>query len=98
MRLWPRSSGAPRRRSTKGQDSQIVMLMTEAGQGHARLHEFPARHRAKLRCTNPLERLKSEIKRRTEVVGIFPTEGAITRRVGEPILGRNDGWAMDRAQ
>jgi transposase-like protein len=46
---------------------------------------FPAAHRAKLHSTNPIERLNGEIKRRTEVVGSFPNEQAITvRRMAGP--------------
>jgi transposase-like protein len=59
---------------------------------------FPAAHRTKLHSTNPLERLNGEIKRRTEVVGIFPNEASIVRLIGAILLEQNDEWCVQRAR
>jgi transposase-like protein len=55
---------------------------------------FPAQHRAKLHSTNPLERLNKEVKRRADVVGIFPGESSITRLIGAVLLEANDEWQL----
>jgi len=55
---------------------------------------FPAQHRTKLHSTNPLERLNKEIKRRADVVGIFPNEDSIRRLIGAVLLEANDDWQL----
>jgi len=55
---------------------------------------FPTQHRSKLHSTNPLERLNKEVKRRADVVGIFPNEDSITRLIGAVLLEANDEWQL----
>ena len=68
-----------------GAESDVLAFMT-----------FPKPHRTQIHSTNPLERLNAEIKRRTNVVGIFPNDPAITRLVGAMLLEQNDEWQLQR--
>jgi transposase-like protein len=58
--------------------------------------DFPREHWTQIASTNPLERVNREIKRRADVVGIFPNDGAIIRLVGALMLETNDEWAVAR--
>ena len=59
--------------------------------------DFPRAHWLQIHSTNPLERLNAEIKRRTNVVGIFPNDAAVTRLVGAMLLEQSDEWSLNRS-
>jgi putative transposase len=77
---------------------KLAALLDEAENDVLAYMTFPKEHRVKIHSTNPIERRNGEIKRRTDVVGIFPNEDAITRLIGAILLEQNDEWAVQRAR
>jgi putative transposase len=77
---------------------RLAALMDAAEEDVLAYMRFPAAHRTKLHSTNPIERLNGEIKRRADVVGIFPNEAAVVRLVGAILLEQSDEWATQRAR
>ena len=75
---------------------KLAALMDSAEHDVLAFMDFPKAHRLQIHSTNPLERLNAEIKRRTDVVGIFPNDTAIVRLVGAMMLEQNDEWSLQR--
>ena len=73
---------------------RLAAFMDESEHDVLAYMTFPAQHRAKLHSTNPLERLNKEVKRRADVVGIFPSEASILRLIGAVLLEANDEWQL----
>ncbi len=73
---------------------KLAELMDEAEADVIAFMAFPKSHWPKLHSTNPIERLNKEVKRRADVVGIFPNEASITRLVGAILLEQNDEWQL----
>ena len=75
---------------------RLSKLMDEAEHDVLGYMALPKEHWSQIHSTNPIERLNREVKRRTNVVSIFPNDAAIVRLVGAVLLEQNDEWAVSR--
>jgi putative transposase len=73
----------------------VAAMLIEAAPDLLAFTAFPVKHWKKIWSTNPLERVNKEIKRRADVIGIFPNEAAVTRLTGAILLEIHDEWAVD---
>ncbi len=80
----------------RGRAPRLAEVMDEAREDVLAYLAFPKEHWPQIASTNPLERLNGEIKRRCEVIGIFPSKAAVVRLVGALMLEQNDEWAVSR--
>ena len=78
----------------RGRWPKLAALMDDSEHDVLAYIAFPGQHRSKLHSTNPLERLNKEVKRRANVVGIFPNEASITRLIGAVLFEQNDEWLL----
>lgn len=75
---------------------KLAAMMEDAEHDVLAFMDFPKEHRTKIHSTNTIERLNGEVKRRADVVGIFPNEAAIVRLVGALLLEQNDEYAIQK--
>ena len=72
----------------------VVVMLRDAREELTAFADFPQAHWRKIWSTNPLERLNKEVKRRTDVVGIFPDDTALLRLAGCVLIEAHDEWQV----
>ena len=78
----------------RGRWQRLAAFMDESEHDVLAYMDFPIQHRTRLHSTNSLERLNKEVKRRADVVGIFPGEPSIVRLIGAVLMEINDDWVV----
>ena len=78
----------------KRQFPLVTKMLDDAAEDITAFRHFPTNHWQKIWSTNSLERLNAEIKRRTNVVGIFPNHAATLRLITAVVVEQHDEWSV----